>query len=96
VACGTAFGTDFGLAPAKAAAVTGTALLGLCVVASGLRGHLARLARLRRGVRTNAKILLGLAQVRPPSPRSADTTYPASDSYRRGPAEMFWLSFSIR
>ena len=79
MACGTAFGADFGLAPAKAAAVVGTALLGLGAAAWGLRGHLARLARLQREVRTNAKILLGLAQVWPQhysSTEHADTTHP--------------------
>jgi hypothetical protein len=62
IQCGAAFGADFGLSVGAAAALTG---LGLAVL--GLAGWVlrAQLAQLRRALKTNAKIMLGLGQVSP-------------------------------
>ena len=60
IECGTAFGADFGLPP-----IADGALLALAALGVGLAVWMLRkpLLRFKRQVYTNARILLGLAQV---------------------------------
>ena len=60
IKCGTAFGADFGLPPIAVGSFLALAALGVGLVAWMLRKPLLRF---KRQVYTNARILLGLAQV---------------------------------
>ena len=60
--CGAAFGADFGLSAGAAAALVALAAAALGLVGWALR---AQLAQLKRALKTNGKIMLGLGQVRP-------------------------------
>ena len=60
--CGAAFGADFGLSAGVAAALTALAVAALGLAGWALR---AQLAQLKRALKTNGKIMLGLGQVRP-------------------------------
>ena len=60
--CGAAFGADFGLSAGAAAALAALAAAALGLAGWALR---AQLAQLKRALKTNGKIMLGLGQVRP-------------------------------
>ena len=59
--CGAAFGADFGLSAGAAAALAALAAAALGLAGWALR---AQLAQLKRALRTNGKIMLGLGQAR--------------------------------
>ena len=58
--CGAAFGADFGLSAGAAAALAALAVAALGLAGWALR---AQLAQLKRALKTNGKIMLGLGQV---------------------------------
>ena len=59
--CGAAFGADFGLSAGVAAALAALAAAALGLAGWALR---AQLAQLKRALKTNGKIMLGLGQAR--------------------------------